>query len=167
MNTLQSDHPFSQSKCGPVVVGPYGTLNFTHVPMIYFTTDLHCLCWKLADILYNKDILATLDKNSAEQAKFCLIIRCSLVWEAWKIPFSRYFWIMCDIAYFCWPWCNMPASMHMHNMHPISLHRMPVHSVKCYPGGRITHFIPSISNILSQKCYHYVQYTRRHLMSLI
>ena len=39
--------------------------------------------------------------------------------------------------------------------------------VKCYPGRRNIHFIPSISKTLSQKCKHCVQYTRCHLMSLI
>ena len=42
-----------------------------------------------------------------------------------------------------------------------------LHAVKCYPGGRKIHLIPSISEILLQTCYHCVQYTRRHLMSLI
>ena len=42
-----------------------------------------------------------------------------------------------------------------------------VKSVKCYPGGRKIPFIPSISEILSEACYHCVQYTRHHLMSLV
>ncbi len=41
-----------------------------------------------------------------------------------------------------------------------------LYSVKCYAGVRKIHFIPSISEILSQKCFHCVQYTRRHRMSL-
>ena len=36
-----------------------------------------------------------------------------------------------------------------------------------YPGGWKLHFIPSISEILPQKCYHCDQYIRRHLMNLI
>ncbi len=40
-------------------------------------------------------------------------------------------------------------------------------SVKCYPGGRKIHFIPSMCKIQSQMWYHCVQYTRRHIMSLI
>ena len=42
-----------------------------------------------------------------------------------------------------------------------------VESVKCYPGGGKFHFIPSISEILSQRCYYCVHYTRNHLISLI
>ena len=50
-----------------------------------------------------------------------------------------------------------------------SCERVPqlVKFVKCYSGRRKIHFIPSILKILSQKCYHCVYYTRRHLMSLI
>ncbi len=40
-------------------------------------------------------------------------------------------------------------------------------SVKCYPVGRKIHFIPSIFKIHGQMLYRFVQYTRRHLMSLI
>ena len=43
-----------------------------------------------------------------------------------------------------------------------------VKSVKCYsPGGRKIDLFLSITEILSQKWYHCVQYTRRNLMSLI
>ena len=42
-----------------------------------------------------------------------------------------------------------------------------VKSVKCYRGGRKIHFISLISKISTQMGYHCVQYTRRHLMSLI
>ena len=48
-----------------------------------------------------------------------------------------------------------------------SLRSSILKSVKCYLGGRKIHWIPSISGILSQKCYHCVQYTRRHPMRLI
>ena len=42
-----------------------------------------------------------------------------------------------------------------------------LYSVKCCPGGRKIRLFPSISKILSHTCYHCVQYTKRHLMSLI
>ncbi len=45
--------------------------------------------------------------------------------------------------------------------------RTTLQPVKCYSGGREIHLIPSISKILSQKRYHCVQYTRRHLISLL
>ena len=43
----------------------------------------------------------------------------------------------------------------------------PLKSVKCYHGGRKIDLIPPISEIQSKMCYYCVQYTRRHLMSLI
>ncbi len=40
-------------------------------------------------------------------------------------------------------------------------------SVKCYRGGRKINLISPIYEIQSQMCYHCIQYTRRHHMSLI
>ena len=42
-----------------------------------------------------------------------------------------------------------------------------VYSIKYYPGGRKTELILSISEILSQMCYHCIQYTKRQLMNLV
>ena len=41
-----------------------------------------------------------------------------------------------------------------------------IKSVKCYHGGRKIDFLPSISKIQTQMKYHYIQYTKCHLMSL-
>ena len=45
--------------------------------------------------------------------------------------------------------------------------KQALQSVKYYPGGQKTDFIPLLSEILSQKCQRCVQYTRCHVMSLI
>ncbi len=42
-----------------------------------------------------------------------------------------------------------------------------IQSVKCYPGGRKIHFIPSISEIQLQMWYHCIWYTKRHRISQV
>ena len=56
-----------------------------------------------------------------------------------------------------------PRIVNMHSLYMVT----NLKSVKCYHGGRKIDFIPSISKIQTQMWCHCVQYTRRHLMSLI
>ena len=68
-------------------------------------------------------------------------------------------------CYFC-PWIHTPPN-NQDLPRATTLGGRLVKSVKCYPGGRKSHFILSISEILSHMWYHCVQYTSRHLMSTV
>ena len=74
---------------------------------------------------------------------------------------------------FCWSFANIslmcvdhfdyivvvrPLTSSWFRPNAIKLPRS-IESVKCYPVGRKIDLIPSIYEILSQKCYHCVQYT--------
>ena len=57
----------------------------------------------------------------------------------------------------------LPASSQLEHLVLMS----QVYSVKYFLGGQRLDIIISIYEIVSQNCYHCVQYTRHHTMSLI
>ncbi len=60
-----------------------------------------------------------------------------------------------------------PAGELMKYPNKLNLPAMVLYSVKCYRGGRKMDLISPISKIQTQMWYHCIQYSRRHLMSLI
>ena len=77
---------------------------------------------------------------------------------------TNFLWV--ELAYCIVYYCKAPLGSLMKGRY-VNYYYFVIISFKCYPGGWKINLIPTIWEILSQKCYHCVQYTRCHLMNLI